>query len=141
MFSQFAKGEFSVEVVGGTHCGPNHDSPKTFNYEVDVLWPNRSLDERGFLADNLAFQEFFDSIGSTELSCELLTSWCAQEIFEICGYKPLKIAVKIWAITGSVYICCHRMRPLLGRWAVFPHHLTNRGTMHPIRKKFSPRLY
>lgn len=84
MFTQSASGEFSIEVSGLYHCGPNHDSPKMFHYDVQLSWPDDALDDKGFLLDNTAFQAYFDHLGHTDLSCERLVIKAHNDIQAMC---------------------------------------------------------
>lgn len=101
MFKQLASGQFTVEVEGLYHCGPNHESPKTFAYEAEVHYPIESLDERGFLLDNLTFSSWFDALGSITESCEMLARRACCELWGVaegrCGY----MRVAIWGIKGE----------------------------------------
>lgn len=58
-FKQFATNPFTVEVEGPYHCGPDHTSPKTFTYQVEIEYPSDALDDKGFLLDNTAFGDYF----------------------------------------------------------------------------------
>lgn len=83
MFFQHVTGEFSVEVGGPWHCGPNDDSPKLLNYEVLVEYQDSALDEHGFLVDNLEFKRYFNSLGYTEDSCELMAKKAAEHFCRV----------------------------------------------------------
>ncbi len=72
MFTQHVTGDFYLEVGGPWHCGPDDSSPKRLKYEVLIEYPDQALDEHGFLIDNLAFRRYFDSIGYTVDSCEVI---------------------------------------------------------------------
>ena len=88
MYTQHAKGSFSVQVSGPYHCGPNHDTPKKFDFEVLIEWPSKSPDYRGFLLDNTVFQDYFDTLGEVKNSCEVLAKDCAEEFHKIAGRRP-----------------------------------------------------
>jgi hypothetical protein len=86
-YLQRATGEFSIHVTGPFHCGPNHESPKTFSYDVELAYPASALDSQGFLLDNTAFHDYFSSIGATELSCELLARQAAYDLLARCSHR------------------------------------------------------
>jgi hypothetical protein len=98
MYRQFGYGEFDVYVVGENHCGPNHESPKSFNYEVEVRYPLDALDERGFLLDNLSFQEYFEALHQTSYSCELLATHAACTFWDMAEGRCEQVRVCIWGI-------------------------------------------
>jgi hypothetical protein len=95
MFVQHCKGKFTINVGGRWHCGPDHTSPKTLQYDVRVEYPDTALDEHGFLLDNTSFAEYFNRLSYTEDSCELLAKGAAEHFNEACGHKARKIAVDI----------------------------------------------
>lgn len=78
MFSQRAVGTFEPAVAGEFHCGPDHTSPKLFNWEVRLQWPDAALDPNGFLLDNMSFREYFNAIEVLTDSCELVTIKAAK---------------------------------------------------------------
>lgn len=97
-FRQEASGSFSVEVGGCYHCGPNHDSPKTFDYRVYVEYGNNALDDKGFLNDNLAFDAYFSSLQRVTDSCELMAQKAACFFWlQLVGRCKL-IEVTVWGL-------------------------------------------
>lgn len=104
MFEQYAKGNFTIAVEGEFHCGPDGTSPKNFDYEVLIEWPDGSLDPNGFLLDNLTFDNFFRRCGKTALSCEEFVQHCSREFMGLCGGVPDCVQVTIWAIKDKVRI-------------------------------------
>lgn len=107
-FQQYVRGSFVIEVFGPYHCGPNHISPKHFEYEVTLHYPNDALDKDGFLQDNLDFVQyvdvFFTGLSRTELSCELLARKCAMDL---CGLSPSAckgVMAAIWPISNKVKV-------------------------------------
>ena len=80
MFKQLADGKFSVHVEGPFHCGPDHTSPKTFEWNVEVCWPDDALDPKGFLFDNEYFKQYFDGLQVLTDSCELFVLKAAKHI-------------------------------------------------------------
>ena len=103
-FEQYATGVMNIEVLGEFHCGPNNESPRDFTWEVQVRYPEGALDEKGFLLDNLLFEEFFDRIRKTSLSCELLCEDCCRRLWELCNGRAEELRVTVWAIPKSVRI-------------------------------------
>lgn len=95
MFKQFAEGTFSVEVKGDFHCGPDHDSPKVFNWEVEICWSDAALDPRGFLLDNMAFRNYFRTLGVTEDSCELMVLKAAKHYWAEVRDRAQTVSVSI----------------------------------------------
>lgn len=71
------EGEFQVKATGPTHCGV--DENLTVRYHMVCLC-DATLDNRGFLFDQLHVQEYFASIRSTRLSCEQLVIECGHEL-------------------------------------------------------------
>jgi hypothetical protein len=94
MFYQHVTGDFEVAIGGAYHCGPDDSSPKRLQFEVLVEYPDDALDERGFLIDNLTFQHYFNSIGYTTDSCELIAKH-AGEYFCSLATKALWVYVNI----------------------------------------------
>ncbi len=78
MFTQFAHGNFAVDVEGEFHCGPDNTSPKIFGWSVNINWPDEALDEHGFLLDNTSFRHYFDTLAVTSDSCELIVLKAAK---------------------------------------------------------------
>lgn len=92
MFHQHAVGNFSVEVGGQYHCGPDHISPKQLVFEVRIEYPDNALDSHGFLVDNLEFHNYFNNLHYTEDSCELVAKKAADYF---CGKAPNAIRVHV----------------------------------------------
>lgn len=70
-------GEFGIQTYGDNHCGTT-DAFK-IRYHLTCECGNK-LDNRGFLFDQINIQNFFESIGRTQLSCELLTIKCLEQL-------------------------------------------------------------
>lgn len=73
-------GEFTFSTDGPTHCGT--ESVLTLEYLVEVEC-DLSLDDRGFLFDQLKIADYFHSIKSTRLSCEELAMQAARDVHAI----------------------------------------------------------
>lgn len=96
------KGEFNVFCTGDNHCGIQKGYV-TFPYECWVTVSNDALDEQGFVIDNAIFEEFFQNIGTTRLSCEQLCLEGGRFLFSKMKesgreHKIVEICVRIWGI-------------------------------------------
>lgn len=103
-FKQNAKGKFAVHVSGDTHCGPDHSSPKIFDYEVEIEYTHdKRLDNQGFLLDNLTFHDYFMGLGHVDISCEKLVQQCWIYFAE---RAPLahNVRVCVWAIENKACV-------------------------------------
>lgn len=103
-FRQEASGTFSAEVGGCYHCGPNHDSPKEFDYEVEIHYHGKALDAKGFLNDNLAFQEYFESLNMVTDSCEMMARNAACFFWKQLLGRCNQVTVRIWGIKGKAMV-------------------------------------
>lgn len=105
-FIQFAEGQFTTPVSGPNHCGPDRSSPKTFAFEVQIEYRNPTLTEQGFLIDNLAFDQYFDGIGTVTESCEELARKAAIDFLRMAiGLCPdCEVRVSIWGIPGKAMV-------------------------------------
>ncbi len=72
-------GQFVCHVKGPNHCGLGQ-GPIVIQYQVEVRCAV-SLDDRGFLFDQLTIQRYFEELNDTTLSCEQLTIECARNLF------------------------------------------------------------
>lgn len=109
-FEQFAQGTMTIEVEGDWHCGPDNTSPRKFDWEVLITYPDGALDEKGFLLDNLSFEGFFNGLGKTSLSCEKLTEKCCEELWRMVEGRAEGMKVTVWAISGKVRVSKVRER-------------------------------
>lgn len=101
MYIQRADGEFSVNVSGPYHCGADHSSPKVMQYRVILHYPDSGLDTKGFLLDNTAFREYFASLGTISISCELLARRVFSDLAEMARARRVaKIEAGISAVPG-----------------------------------------
>lgn len=78
MFRQIGVGEFSAEVTGCCHCGPNHETPKNFHYQVEIHYHDHCLDNDGMLLDNSYFRDWFNGLQVIEHSCEHIARRASQ---------------------------------------------------------------
>lgn len=107
-YRQVMSDSFSVHVTGPYHCGPNHDTPKNFAYQIIIEYPSDVvLTPEGFLLDNLCAREFFSNIGTTDLSCEQLAQYSARYFADKCLESNLSwtsITACIEALPGKARI-------------------------------------
>lgn len=94
MFTQSADGRFTVEVGGEFHCGPDHTTPKNFGWAVTIDWDDTTLDQHGFLLDNMGFRDYFNKLQFTTDSCELLAIKSAKH-FKALAPLAHKVSVSI----------------------------------------------
>lgn len=104
MFKQTVSGKFSVDVEGRYHCGPDHTSPKVFDFEVYIEYLKEALDEHGFLMDNLSFAEYFTDLYKTDKSCELLALQAFDDFKLRLQQRAKVLRVAIWGIPGKAKI-------------------------------------
>lgn len=71
------EGEFQVRATGPSHCGVLENL--TLKYHMVCLC-DTTLDDRGFLFDQIHVHEYFESIRQTTLSCEQLCIECGHEL-------------------------------------------------------------
>lgn len=74
-------GKFTLEVRGENHCGV-HKPNVECTYEVRLVCTPNSVDPHGFLVEQLGIHDFFQSLPTTELSCERLVVWCNRKLRE-----------------------------------------------------------
>lgn len=84
-----------MEVKGDFHCGMDQTSPKIFNWEVEICWSDSALDERGFLLDNMDFRKYFNTLGVTADSCELLVLKAAKHYWAEVSARAQKVTVSV----------------------------------------------
>lgn len=66
------RGEFRIRVHGPNHCGTVAEGEElAMKYKLTVVCEEESLDDRGFLFDQMGVQRYFEERhGMTSLSCE-----------------------------------------------------------------------
>lgn len=104
MFRQKGRGTAELDVAGFYHCGPDHTSPKKFDYEVEVHYRRRGLDDRGFLMDNLSFQVYFQSLERLTDSCELMSMRAAEYFWLEARGRCVWVRVAVWGIKDRAVI-------------------------------------
>lgn len=104
-------GSFALQAMGPNHCGV--EERLTIEYEVFVRCGAR-LDRRGFLFDQLTVAHFFESIGSSTLSCEQLAEHCARKLLERihqenpdCEIHILRVRLSPAPFAASMEFSCH----------------------------------
>lgn len=75
------RGEFTIRTRGDAHCGIGEPT-QAVRYSVEVECEHK-LDDRGFLFEQRNVDAFFQSLGSTKRSCELLTEKCANTLIRM----------------------------------------------------------
>jgi hypothetical protein len=74
------QGDFVIKTRGNHHCGTS--STLEMHYTLTVLADANSTDQRGFLFDQLRVQDYFESLGSTRLSCEKLCQRSCHDLVQ-----------------------------------------------------------
>lgn len=104
-------GSFALRALGPNHCGV--DAQLTVEYEVFIRCSPR-LDSRGFLFDQLTVAHFFETIGSSTLSCEQLAEDCARRLIDRihqenpdCEIHTLRVRLSPAPFAASMEFSCH----------------------------------
>lgn len=94
-------GAFSIKTFGAHHCGTKPAGialpiKYTFMCKCDIS----ALDGRGFLFDQMRVDAYFQHLGATPLSCELLAVSVARGLFrqivkENPGCKPEAMSLEL----------------------------------------------
>lgn len=75
-------GNFTVKTLGDVHCGtPTPSGYLRINYDFICKMNPDSLDERGFLFDQIGIDKFLNTIKSTPLSCERLCMDISRKLY------------------------------------------------------------
>lgn len=77
-------GDFDLRVRGNNHCGvvpPGEPAIVPCTYSLVMRCRANSLDDQGFLVEQLGIHAFFQALPRTGLSCEKLTVRCARLIY------------------------------------------------------------
>lgn len=96
-------GDFELRVRGDNHCGvvpPGEPKLVPCTYSLVMRCRANSLDDQGFLVEQIGIHGFFQALPRTGLSCEKLTVRCARLIYrkvmrENPNCKILSIALEI----------------------------------------------
>lgn len=91
-------GEFVIKLQGENHCGTEKVLQLDYLVEVEC---DLSLNDRGFLFDQLKIAEYFHSLKETSLSCEELAMQAARDVHAIirtenseCRVHDLKLHLR-----------------------------------------------
>lgn len=112
MFQITRKGNFTVKLLpNSNHCGIKLGM-NNFDYEVQIMVDDNYLDSRGFILDNGSIDEYFQNIGKTPLSCELLSREAGFHFWEALvsnSFAPgnslsrskqiVRIFVRVWGLS------------------------------------------
>ena len=79
-FTLQRSGEFTINTFGQYHCGTSE--VLGIKYHIKVVCGEDSLDQRGFLFDQVMVDQMFKSIKATSKSCEVFCKTCAQRVYK-----------------------------------------------------------
>lgn len=74
-------GRFRLRVRGDAHCGVTSTGELQCGYALVVSASAAGLDAQGFLVEQVSVDRFFQELGETTLSCELLVIECARDLW------------------------------------------------------------
>lgn len=77
------EGKFWMTASGPNHCGSYPDGQELQIDYLLLVECQASLDQRGFLFDQLSVKEYFESINRSTLSCEKLVMRCARDLVKM----------------------------------------------------------
>lgn len=80
-FTLHRQGEFTLMTFGLNHCGTK--ARIQVKYDLRVTCTVDSLDNRGFLFDQVAIAGWFDKGHKSDLSCEQFTLHCGRELYKL----------------------------------------------------------
>lgn len=98
-FTLKREGEFSITTSGLNHCGTI--SPLKIYYTLEVRCTADSLDDRGFLFNQVAIKEWFAKQKHTVLSCESYTIFCGRELYKLIRRENPKCHIARFTLTLS----------------------------------------
>ena len=75
------EGKFKLHATGPNHCGLKERME--VRYSMTCVCSANSLDNRGFLFDQVNVDQFFQGIKKTELSCEKLVVECSRQLWRL----------------------------------------------------------
>lgn len=93
------RGEFSLDTTGEYHCSTM--AHPRIKYRVFIRATCDVLDERGFMLDQLDCPRYFNSIQTTNLSCELLTEKACRDLWGICLGENAKLVISHMEVSLS----------------------------------------
>lgn len=103
MFTLRRKGEFDAHLKGDLHCGMKKPFNR-FQYEVEISVEDKGLDAQGFVLDNQAIQEYFDTTYAdkpTIRSCEAMAKAATLDFRRMLGLRAkhcVEVCVRIFGI-------------------------------------------
>lgn len=87
------QGEFKILTTGESHCGTFTNKKLAVRYHL-ICECEKSLDQRGFLFEQVNIDQFFQNLKRTRLSCERLTMRCVKNIATLIRKdNPLVVAI------------------------------------------------
>lgn len=92
-------GQFLVRTIGANHCGTNN--LLTMKYTLIAKCKADSLDERGFLFDQLKIDSFLKSQVETPLSCEQYAIHLSRQLFKQIRAENPKCMPELLSLTLS----------------------------------------
>ena len=108
------KGDFTVTTYGDNHCGTTEKL--NIKYEL-IVECSVSLDERGFLFDQINVDKFFKQIRMTKLSCEHFSIQCARKLWRLiknenrsCQIQDMKLLLSPAPFAASMEFCYNSKR-------------------------------
>lgn len=101
MFTMIRRGSFIHRAAGPHHCGTKRRF--TINYKVEVRCDGESLDERGFLFDQLNVARLFLRMGEeySELSCEEMARALTKALVSQCETENPQVLIHYASVTLS----------------------------------------
>lgn len=99
-FTLKREGEFIVKTAGDNHCGATDGNLKIY-YTLEVRCTADSLDDRGFLFNQMSVKEWFTKQKFTSLSCEAYTVFCGRELYKLIRRENPKCHIARFTLTLS----------------------------------------
>ena len=108
------KGDFTVTTYGKNHCGTTEKLDIKYELTVEC---SVSLDDRGFLFDQVNVDKFFKQIRMTKLSCEQFSIQCARKLWRLikdenagCEIHDMKLTLSPAPFAASMEFCYNSKR-------------------------------
>lgn len=137
-YFQSAEGSVTLPYRPGfPHCGPENNplgGSVTITYRIYLEFPEDSLDEKGFLLDNLSFRDFFEACRyrfreGLEHSCENFARYCCGMFCEMSKCWRAKVAISaidgVWIghiMESAKYCTAPKSNPLDSQVANYMAH-------------------
>jgi hypothetical protein len=103
MFTIRRNGEFDAQLIGSVHCGLTQGFNR-FRYEVEISVDNDGLDNQGFVIDNKAIQEYFDTTyrgRPTTRSCEAIARTACEDFKAMLGDRSkhcARVCIRVFGL-------------------------------------------